>query len=154
MALAAINLTDVAAGTGGFVIHGAIGDQRSGFSVASAGDVNGDGFDDLVIGAPYGDGAGNATENAGSSYVVFGGAGGFSAEIQLSAVAGGTGGFAIFGHEFDDRSGFSVASAGDVNGDGLDDLIIGAFYAAGAGNALPSAGESYVVFGRTDGFAP
>ena len=47
----AIDLVNVAAGIGGFVIHGADANDRSGNSVSSAGDVNGDGFDDLVIGA-------------------------------------------------------------------------------------------------------
>ncbi len=48
---AAIDLVNVAAGIGGFVIHGADADDQSGHSVSSAGDINGDGFDDLIIGA-------------------------------------------------------------------------------------------------------
>ena len=70
----AIDLVNVALGTGGFVIYGADAGDRSGFSV-SAGDVNGDGFDDLIIGAPYADGPGAAPgtrSHAGDSYVVFG----------------------------------------------------------------------------------
>ena len=47
----AIDLVNVAAGAGGFVIHGQDANDASGWSVSSAGDVNGDGFDDLIIGA-------------------------------------------------------------------------------------------------------
>ncbi len=64
--------------------------------------------------------------SAGDSYVVFGKAGGFGAAIDLVNVAAGIGGFVIYGADADDRSGRSVSSAGDVNGDGFDDLIIGA----------------------------
>src|SRR5262245_22453818 len=120
----AIDLTNVAAGAGGFVIHGQDADDLSGVSVSCAGDINGDGFDDLIIGARAGDGPGNTRADAGDSYVVFGKASGFAAEIDLAAVAAGTGGFVIHGQDAGDRSGFSVASAGDINGDGFDDLLI------------------------------
>ena len=152
VSIAPVALTTIAAGTGGFVVYGQDSFDFSGRSVASAGDVNGDGFDDILIGAPYADGKGNAKSYAGDTYVVFGQAGGFSASISLTDVATGTGGFAIFGRDFADWSGRSVASAGDVNGDGFDDIVIGALYGDGAGNAKADSGESYVVFGKADSF--
>jgi Ca2+-binding RTX toxin-like protein len=148
-----IDLAGVAAGTGGFVIHGQDATDWSGSVVASAGDLNGDGFDDLIIGAPFGDAAGNARDYAGDSYVVFGRASGWGAPIDLAAIAAGSGGFVIHGQDAYDRSGWSVASAGDVNGDGFADLIIGAQWADSAGNARSAAGDSYVVFGRASGWA-
>jgi hypothetical protein len=68
--------------------------------------------------------------------------------INLSAIAAGTGGFVINGESRLNYSGSSVSSAGDVNGDGLDDLIVGAFQADPSGKS--HAGKSYVVFGKKD----
>jgi hypothetical protein len=147
-----IELSNVAAGSGGFVINGQSGEdypdyaQNSGFSVASAGDVNGDGLVDLIVGAPNGETS--AGYFAGRSYVVFGKSAGFDA-IELSNVAIGSGGFVIKGECQDNRSGISVASTGDINGDGLADLIVGADR-SGLSSAGRDAGRSYVVFGTTD----
>ncbi len=142
-----VDLADVAAGTGGFVINGIDPLDRSGYSVSGAGDVNGDGLADLIVGAPTADPVGHIY--AGESYVVFGKAG--TAPVNLADVAAGTGGFVINGIDPMDWSGASVSVAGDVNGDGLADLIVGAFRADPGGNA--DAGESYVVFGKA-GTAP
>ncbi len=136
----------------GFIIQGDVNLDNAGASVSSAGDLNGDGFDDLVVGAPGGDDGG---ENAGEAYVVFGGAGGFGAAdgsgrqvIDLTSLTVSQG-FIIQGDTIGDRTGFSVSSAGDVNGDGFDDLIIGARWGDDGGDF---AGEAYVVFGGAGGF--
>ncbi len=135
-------------GTNGFVINGIDSDDNSGTSVSNAGDVNGDGIDDLIIGALRADP--NGQEYAGESYVVFGGADvGKDGSLELSALDG-TNGFVINGIDSRDGSGRSVSNAGDVNGDGIDDLIIGVFRADPNGKSR--AGESYVVFGRDSGF--
>jgi len=131
-------------GSNGFVINGSASGDLLGYSVSTAGDINGDGIADLIIGADLADPNGNT--GAGSSYVVFGGSGvGSSGSLNLSAL-NGSNGFVINGSASGDRSGGSVSTAGDINGDGIADLIIGARWADPNGNS--SAGASYVVFGR------
>ena len=135
---ASLNLADLD-GSNGFVLNGVASGDFSGTSVSSAGDVNGDGIDDLIIGANF------ANSNAGESYVVFGQDSGFNASFNLANLDGSNG-FVINGTSSGDFSGTSVSGAGDVNGDGIDDLIIGANF------ANSNAGESYVVFGQDSGF--
>ncbi|NER98660.1 MAG: hypothetical protein F6J86_33360, partial [Symploca sp. SIO1B1] len=135
-------------GTNGFILKGIAEDDNSGYSVSSAGDINGDGIDDLIIGAPDADPNGNS--DAGQSYVVFGSSNGFSASFDLSQL-NGSNGFILNGINGGDFSGRSVSSAGDINGDGIDDLIIGASGADPNGNS--SVGQSYVVFGNSNGFS-
>src|SRR4028119_1596217 len=133
-------------GSNGFAINGIAVTDYSGRSVSSAGDVNGDGFDDLIIGANFADP--NGMSFAGQSYVVFGSNSGFGAGLDLSTL-NGSNGFAINGIAEGDYSGLSVSSAGDVNGDGFDDLIIGTRFADPNGI---NSGQSYVVFGSNSGF--
>ena len=113
------------------------------FSVSGAGDVNGDGLDDIIIGASSADT--NSVTDSGASYVVFGSTD--SGSIALSDIVAGNNGFVLNGANAGDYSGRSVSGAGDVNGDGLDDIIIG------ASGANSNSGANYVVFGKTDGNA-
>ena len=129
---AAIDLSSLD-GNNGFRLNGeAVGDL-SGCSVSSAGDVNADGFDDVIIGA----------RGAGSSYIVFGKTSGFDPVMSLS-ILNGNNGFRL------DGSGHSVSGAGDINGDGFDDLIVGDFGADPNGDF---SGSSYVIFGKASGFS-
>ena len=140
----AVDLSAIASGTGGFVINGENAYDLSGCSVSTAGDVNGDGLDDVIVGAPYK--IGSRPESIGKSYVIFGKTD--STAIDLSAISNGTGGFVINGENMSDSSGHSVSTAGDINGDGLDDLIVGAWEVNPSNKE--SAGKSYVIFGKTD----
>jgi len=147
-ALAAFNLISLN-GLNGFVVPGKAANDQAGASVSGAGDVNGDGFDDIIIGAAHAQGR---TDGSGSSYVVFGHAGGSPGAVTPAALDGANG-FEIRGAR-GDASGFSVSSAGDVNGDGFGDLIVGAPLDGFAESSFPPAyrGAAYVVFGRAQGF--
>jgi len=133
-------------GSNGFRLSGAAANDWSGYSVASAGDLNGDGFADLIMGATQADPGGN---NSGASYVVFGKASGFAADINLSTLDGSNG-FRLNGVAAEDFSGHSVASAGDFNNDGFDDLIVGAWGADPHGS---NSGTAYIVYGKASAFA-
>ncbi|MBL8385558.1 MAG: FG-GAP repeat protein, partial [Burkholderiales bacterium] len=128
-------------GSNGFQLFGAGAGDQSGLSASGAGDFNGDGYDDLVIGARFADL--NAISNSGAAYVVFGRAAGFASTLSLSSLDGSNG-FALAGEVTQSRTGFSVSAAGDVNGDGLDDIIVGAY-------SMGGTGASYVVFGTVSG---
>ena len=130
-----IDLSDIN-GNNGFTINGVDTGDRLGDSVSAAGDINGDGTDDVIIGAKL----------ANSSYVVFGSDISLPSSLNLSNL-NGQNGFMLNGVAANDQSGISVSTAGDLNGDGIDDLIIGADRADPGGTF--NAGSSYVVFGST-----
>ena len=150
----AFELSTLAAGDGtdGFVLHGIADGDLSGRSIA-AGDINGDGLSDLIISASRADYNGDAS---GEVYVVFGqsdfstvlGGGGV---LELSGLTpDGTDGFVLRGIDANDNAGRSVAWAGDVNGDGIGDLLVSGHLADPNGSL---SGEVYLIFGRTD-FSP
>jgi hypothetical protein len=117
--------------TPALTLTGETSSDRFGCSIASAGDVNGDGYADLVVGA-YG-----RLDNTGRVYVYHGSSGGLAS----------TAAFTVTGENTYDRFGFSVASAGDVNGDGYADLIVGAKYHDGR------HGKVYVYQGSSAGLS-
>jgi hypothetical protein len=133
-------------GLNGFKLSGVAAGDYAGVSVSDAGDVNGDGFrrpSSSVHRAPI------QRRSSGASYVVFGKAGEYGPNLNLSTLDGRNG-FKLSGVVAGDGSGVWVSGAGDVNGDGFADLIIGAFYADPHGSA---SGASYVIFGKATGFA-
>ena len=127
VSIAPVELSDIESddNAGGFVINGVSAYDQSGYSVSSAGDVNGDGFDDLIVGARYDNPNGGYS---GASFVVFGKTDGSAVELSDIESDANSGGFVINGVAGNNQAGRSVSSAGDVNGDGFDDLIVGAHY--------------------------
>jgi hypothetical protein len=121
------------------------GDQAQAFlgvSVASAGDVNGDGFTDVIVGAPNYDAV---QTDEGSAFVFLGSAAGIASGSPATAAT------RLDGDDAGGRLGFSVASAGDVSGDGFADVIAGAVnYDAGQG---PDEGAAFVFLGSAAGVA-
>ena len=109
-------------------IYGAAAGDQLGTSVASAGDVNKDGFSDVIVGAPYNDAGGT---DAGAAYIYFGGA-------TMNNVAD----VMLTGNTANDHFGSSVAGSGDVNGDGYSDVIVG------APNYNANAGAAYIYYGK------
>lgn len=102
------------------------------------GDVSGDGRDDLVIGARCADGPGGRA-NAGAGHLLLGPFGAGSRGLSTADTS-------VFGADADDLLGVGTGT-GDVNGDGLGDVILGAENADGAANNRNSVGEAFVLFG-------
>ncbi len=108
--------------------------SRAGYAIAAAGDMNNDGFDDLLVGAPFVDTENR--DNVGATYLVFGPV---SEDLSLDNADS-----IWYGENEEDRAGSSVAGVGDVNEDGFDDMLIGAYEVDRTGE---KAGAAYLFYG-------
>ncbi len=111
---------------------------EAGTAIAGTGDVNGDGVDDFVVGAPQG------LNRAGTAYLVYGFANGNTPTGTLQLASAG---LRLVGAPADARLGTAVCGTGDLDGDGANDLALGA--PRQNGSVLPRTGAAYVVFGWT-----
>jgi hypothetical protein len=132
-----INLANLTSSQG-FVVLGPSEDSYIGTAVSNAGDVNNDGIDDVIIGA---------LSNGETNYVIYGKNGGYNYTINLASLNSSQG-FAITGSYYNGESftTYAVSSAGDVNNDGIADMILGAYWPNDA------SGESYVIYGVRGGY--
>jgi len=122
----------------GFVLTGNAAGDYFARSVSKAGDINNDGYDDIIVGAP------NKNSNQGVAYVIYGGAKSTRSNIDLSSTTLDplTTGFTITGNAAGDYFGISASTTGDINNDGYDDIIIGAYYENNR------QGAAYVIYGE------
>ncbi|MDI6916807.1 MAG: transglutaminase domain-containing protein, partial [Thermoplasmatales archaeon] len=122
-------LNEIVSGTGAFS-----GDWF-GYSVSNLGDINGDGYNDTIVGAPYNDFNG---QDAGAVYIFFGRTTWSAGNLNADSAN-----VKIYGNVANDHFGWSVSSAGNVNGDLYNDIVIGA-----PGNTTTVAGSAYIFYGR------
>ena len=108
-----------------------------GVSVSTAGDVNGDGYSDVIVGA---DGYDNGQSEEGKAFVYYGSASGLSATANWTAES----------NQVNAEFGCSVSTAGDVNGDGYSDVIVGAYY---YDNGQSDEGRAFVYLGSSSGLS-
>jgi len=108
-----------------------------GFSVGMAGDVNGDGYDDVIVGARYYD---NGQDNEGAAFVYYGCPSGLSTSPDWT----------MEGNQAGANFGYAVGTAGDVNGDGYDDVIVGAW---AYDNGQTDEGRAFVYYGHATGLS-
>ena len=132
--------TDLATADASYV--GEAGEDQASWGLAVVGDVNGDEFDDLLVGAPGNDDAGDA---AGQAYLILGRETGWAPGTSLGAADA-----SFLGEDEDAWAGFTVAGAGDVDGDGYDDLLVGAPHDSEAGD---ESGQAYLVLGAASGWS-
>ncbi|WP_395377361.1 hypothetical protein [Marinicella sp. W31] len=128
-------------GTNGFKILGENSSNRIGADISRAGDINGDGIDDLMIAVDFGE--------PGYAYVIYGSNSGFTTPLQLSSL-NGSNGFRINGDATERFFGSAVSGIGDYNNDGIDDMAVGA---TGTSPNGFRSGTVYVIFGQNGNFA-
>lgn len=134
----------------GFSIHGRA-NQMLGYFVTSLGDINKDGIDDILVGAPYN------SQAVKTAYVIYGRAGG-NADINILSINYRQG-FLIFAEEVNDALGHAACGIGDVNGDGINDFAVSAPFSSGRGAVYVIYGKSgyrdsvnLVAFGADEGY--
>ena len=132
-------------GSNGFHLIGSASGDNLGRNVADAGDFNGDGFNDVILGTPLANPGGRA--DAGAAQVIFGKSSSITPGSQASSFNTPATGFALNGVTASDQFAASVSSAGDFNGDGFGDIIVGKPNLSGA------ASEVFVLFGTNDSTA-
>ena len=120
--------------------YGETGGDAFGYALSTAGDIDGDGFDEVLVGAPGASNDTGATCLLHSSFLR-----GQSSDVEVGSLGfdlnGRPEGIKITGRALDDRSGAAVSTAGDVDNDGIPDILIGAPGADG------TKGEAYLIFG-------
>ena len=135
---AGTRLSDMTLASADATLTGIAAGDYAGQSVSSAGDVNNDGYSDVIVGAP------GSASNTGETYIVLGSKSGISDMTLASADA------TLAGIAAGDNAGHSVSSAGDVNNDGYSDVLVGAY---GAKNMKVNVGAAYLVLGSSSGIA-
>jgi hypothetical protein len=121
-----------------------------GYSVSGAGDVNGDGFPDVIVGAHTA--APDNRDRAGAVYLFFGNVSGSPTVDTANFISSDSVGYVIWGAAVYNQIGSSVSGAGDVNNDTYADVIVGAPNAGSDGRPSSYAGKVYVIFGKASGF--
>lgn len=142
---AGANLDSIERGIGGFPILGNTSFSYFGYSAAAAGDVNADGFGDILIGAP--DRTGTVDGGRGNAYLIYGKDD--TDSVDLDDVVDGDAGTLLRGISAGDNAGYAVSGVGDMNGDGLGEMVIGAWLRDRSASVFNS-GEAYVVFSPED----
>ncbi|WP_164914184.1 T9SS type B sorting domain-containing protein [Aquimarina sediminis] len=124
-------------GTNGFVIPGMDTTYKLGYEMQFIGDINNDGLEDVCLG--NGEETVMSSDLAGRAYIIFGSTTGFPTPFDLTTL-NGTNGFVVEGVGYNQRRGSTVAGPGDINGDGIDDLIVG---------SSNSSADEMVIYGST-----
>ena len=131
-------------------IYGADQNDLAGLEVTS-GDLNGDSLRGCIISAYYGDGPANTRTDSGEAWILYGSASKLSQSIDLASPPVNSS--VIYGADSNDLAAFSIAP-GDINGDGYDDLVLGAIGGSGAANTRNSAGEAWILYSSSTGLSP